>query len=75
MPLFFPEAPCAEPLTVFDEALREWIGTLLTDLDGEEPQDPGAHGGAVILRVERGSAVATFDGAVHLPEKKERPHA
>ncbi|GHK05419.1 hypothetical protein SY2F82_72160 [Streptomyces sp. Y2F8-2] len=75
MPLFFPEAPCVEPLAVSDEALHGWIGTLLTDLDGEEPQDRGERGGAAILRVDEGSAVATVDRVVHPPEEKEPPHA
>ena len=36
MPLFFPEAPYVEPLAVDDDVLRDWIGTLLTDLDEED---------------------------------------
>ncbi|TQE27163.1 histidine phosphatase family protein [Streptomyces ipomoeae] len=75
MPLFFPEAPYIEPLAVDDEVLRDWIPTLLTDLDGEQPQDPEARGRAAKLRIGRGSAVATFEAPVHSPEKREPPHA
>jgi probable phosphoglycerate mutase len=75
MPLFFPEAPCVEPLLVSDEVLLDWIGALLSDLDGEEPQDPEARGSAWIWRIREGSAVATFDAAVHSSEKEEPPHA
>ncbi|GGM90807.1 histidine phosphatase family protein [Streptomyces fuscichromogenes] len=74
-PLFFPEAPCVEPLSVPDDVLPDWIEALLTELDREEPQDPEARGSAAILRMGQGSAVATFDAAVHSPEKKEPPHA
>ncbi|GAA3160047.1 hypothetical protein GCM10010451_04840 [Streptomyces virens] len=75
MPLFFPEAPCIEPLSVPDDVLPDWIGALMTNLDGEEPQDPEARGSAAILRIGQGSAVATFDAVAHSPEKKEPPHA
>ncbi|GAA2623328.1 histidine phosphatase family protein [Streptomyces vastus] len=75
MPLFFPEAPCIEPLMVPDEVLPDWIGTLLTDLDADEPLDPEARGSAVILEIGQATAVATFDAVVHSPEKKDPPHA
>lgn len=35
MPLFFPEAPCAQPLDVADDTLDGWITQLLSDLDSE----------------------------------------
>lgn len=75
MPLFFPEAQRVEPLSISDEVLLAWIGALLTDPDEKEPQDPEARGSASILRISQGSAVATFDTAVHSPEKREPPHA
>lgn len=75
MPLFFPEALCVEPLSVRDEVLPDWIESLLTDLDGEEPQDPEERGSAAILRIGQRSAVATFDAVVHSSEKKDLPHA
>jgi probable phosphoglycerate mutase len=75
MSMFFPEATYVEPLAVDDEVLRDWIAALLTDLDGEEPQDPDARGGAAKLRIDGGSAVATFEAAVHSSEKEDPPHA
>jgi probable phosphoglycerate mutase len=75
MPIFFPEAPYVEPLVVDDEVLHDWTVALLADLDGEEPQEPDGPGMAVELRIDRGSAVATFDAVDHSPEKRELPHA
>jgi probable phosphoglycerate mutase len=75
VPLFFPEAPCVEPLAVSDQELDEWVETLLADLDGEGPQDRDGHCAAPILRADGGSAVATFDRVDHSPEEKEPPHA
>ncbi|MER6080190.1 histidine phosphatase family protein [Streptomyces sp. NPDC001833] len=75
LPLFFPEAPCAEPLSVPDDLLLDWIGALLADLDKGKPQDTEACCGTAILRAGHRSAVATFDAADHSPEKKEPPHA
>ncbi|MGP3977865.1 histidine phosphatase family protein [Streptomyces sp. 8N114] len=75
MPLFFPEAPYVDPLAVDDEALVDWTVTLLTDLDAEEPQDPDVGGRPAKLRIEGGSAVATFEAVVHPPEKEDPPHA
>lgn len=33
MALFFPEAPCVQPLDVADDVLASWIAELLSDLD------------------------------------------
>lgn len=33
VPLFFPEAPCVQPLDVADDVLASWIAELLSDLD------------------------------------------
>lgn len=75
MPLFFPEAPYVEPLTVSDEALEAWVGTLRTDLDTPEPRNRDEHGDTAISRVGGESVIATFDRVDHSPEKKEPPHA
>lgn len=48
MPLFFPEAPCVQPLDVADDVLGGWIADLLTDLDTEASQDPDDRGDAAI---------------------------
>ncbi|MFI0861763.1 histidine phosphatase family protein [Streptomyces smyrnaeus] len=75
MPLFFPEAPYVEPLAVDDEVLRDWLVALVTGLDGETAQDPHARGGVAELRIDGGSAVATFEAVDHSPEKKDPRHA
>jgi hypothetical protein len=75
IPRFFAGARYVEPLAVADEVLRNWIPALLADLDREEPPDPDARGGAAILRIGRGSAVATFEAVGHSPDKKEPRHA
>ncbi|MFG2850904.1 histidine phosphatase family protein [Streptomyces mirabilis] len=48
MPLFFPEAPCLQPLDVQDAVLGGWIADLLSDLDAEASQDPDDRGDAAI---------------------------
>ncbi|MGW0992002.1 histidine phosphatase family protein [Streptomyces sp. NPDC002523] len=44
MPLFFPEAPCVQPLNVADDTLTVWIEDLLSDLAMESRRDPGEGG-------------------------------
>ncbi|WP_327431390.1 histidine phosphatase family protein [Streptomyces sp. NBC_01236] len=48
LPLFFPEAPCVQPLDVQDDVLGGWIADLLSDLDAEASQDPDDRGDAAI---------------------------
>ncbi|GGU77447.1 hypothetical protein GCM10010211_49210 [Streptomyces albospinus] len=48
VPLFFPEAPCVQPLDVADEVLGSWIAELLSDLDIEARQDPDERSDAAI---------------------------
>ncbi|NUL21825.1 histidine phosphatase family protein [Streptomyces lunaelactis] len=48
VPLFFPEAPCVQPLDVADDMLGGWIAELLSDLDTEGRQDPDERGDAAI---------------------------
>ncbi|GFH34882.1 histidine phosphatase family protein [Streptomyces pacificus] len=48
MPLFFPEAPCVQPLDVPDGVLSGWIAELLTDLEMEPRRDPEERSDAAI---------------------------
>lgn len=47
-PLFFPEAPCVQPLDVAHHMLGGWITELLSDLDTEDRQDPDERSNAAI---------------------------
>ncbi|MFJ7059982.1 hypothetical protein ACIQVA_20055 [Streptomyces microflavus] len=75
MPLFFPEAPYVEPIAIADDELPVWITALLSDLDRDVHQEADDHGGAAILRIDGGSAVATVESASHSPDQKDLPHA
>ncbi len=48
VPLYFPEAPCVQPLDVADDVLGGWIAELLSDLDMEARQDPDERSDAAI---------------------------
>jgi probable phosphoglycerate mutase len=48
VPLYFPEAPCLQPLDVADDVLGGWIAELLSDLDAEARQDPDERSDAAI---------------------------
>ncbi|MFJ1897227.1 MULTISPECIES: histidine phosphatase family protein [unclassified Streptomyces] len=75
MPLFFPEAPYVEPIVIPDAELPVWITALLSDLDRDARQEAAGRGGAAILRIYGGSAVATVESASHSPDLKDLPHA
>ncbi|MFG2213068.1 histidine phosphatase family protein [Streptomyces sp. NPDC048638] len=75
MPLFFPEAPYAEPIAILDGELSTWGGALLNDLEADVHRDHAFDGGAGKFRTEGGPAVATVDPVSHSPDQKESPHA
>ena len=75
MPLFFPEAPCAEPLAVPDDVLFDWIRVLLTELEvAQGPDQPGL-GEAQAIPIGDGSAIATVTSVSRPPDQKDLPHA
>ncbi len=75
MPLFFPEAPCVEPVAIPDDKLPGRISALLCDLEADVPGDPPGHGHAEKFRIGDGPVVATFDPVSHSPDQKDLPHA
>ncbi|EST37695.1 hypothetical protein N566_11575 [Streptomycetaceae bacterium MP113-05] len=75
MPLFFPEAPCVDPIAIPDDELPDCISDLLGDLEEDVREDPF---GTVLRRCSgpaRGPVVATFDPVSHSPDQKDSPHA
>lgn len=75
MPLFFPEAPCAEPLAVPDDVLFDWIRVLLSELGvAQGPDQPGL-GEARAIPIGDGSAIATVASVSRPPDQKDLPHA
>ena len=75
MPLFFPEAPCADPLAVPDDRLSDWIGVLLAKLEAAQgPDQPGLGEGGAIPICD-GSAIATVTSVSRPPDQKDLPHA
>ncbi|MFJ7775047.1 histidine phosphatase family protein [Streptomyces yangpuensis] len=77
MPLFFPEAPYVEPVSIDDDELPLLITALLDDLDADVHHERAADGDAAVLRIREGSAVATVDSVSpsHSLDKKDLPHA
>ncbi|MFJ2215026.1 histidine phosphatase family protein [Streptomyces sp. NPDC101062] len=75
MPLFFPEAPYIEPIAIPDGELPDVVKELLSDLGRDVPGGRADRGGAEILRIGKGSAVATVDSVSHPPDQKDLPHA
>lgn len=73
MPLFFPEAPYAQPLNLTDDTLDQWVNELLGRLDAEEqrpdmaPRPKPMH--------ETGLPVATFKTVLTQPATKDSDHA
>lgn len=73
MPLFFPEAPHAQPLVLTGDTLDQWVGALLGRLDTEERRLDTAP------RPKRmratGPSVATFKTVLTQPATKDSDHA
>ncbi|MFE1405209.1 histidine phosphatase family protein [Streptomyces sp. NPDC058770] len=77
MPLSFAEAPYVEPLAIADDDLSRLVTELFDDLESADLREITADGGASILRIGEGPAVATVDAVSpsHSPDKKDLPHA
>ncbi|MFF9321668.1 histidine phosphatase family protein [Streptomyces sp. NPDC014735] len=77
MPLFFAEAPYAEPLAITDDELPLLVAELIDDLESAALRQITTGGDASILRIGEGQAVATVDAVspAHSPDKKDLPHA
>ena len=75
MPLFFPEAPCLDPVAIPDDELSDRISTMLSDLEVGSGRDRPRHGDVELFRGSGGSAIATFGSVSHSLDQKEFPHA
>lgn len=78
MPLFFLEAPYAEPIGISDDELPQLVTELLNDIDASVREETLAGGSdAVESWLSDGSAVATVDpvSPSHSLDKKDLPHA
>lgn len=75
LPLFFPEAPCAEPMVASDHDLPRWIASLLNELDADDRRDPFGHGEGRTIPVGEGPAIATVGSVSRPPDQKDLPHA
>ncbi|MFE5597421.1 hypothetical protein [Streptomyces sp. NPDC056549] len=77
MPLFFPEAPHAEPVAIPDDELPILITALLSDLDSGAGREVTGASDAAKLRISKGPTVANVDGVSpsHSLDKKDLPHA
>lgn len=73
MPLFFPEAPHAQPLTLADDALDECVSELLGYLEAEE-RWPDSTAQPKPMRAT-GPPVATFKTVLTQPATKDSDHA
>ncbi|MDI3417296.1 histidine phosphatase family protein [Streptomyces luteolus] len=68
MPLFFPEAPCVQPVSFEDEELLSCVKSLLNAVAAEPEGDAEQRGDGAKSRAEAGLDVATFD-------RVNQPHA
>lgn len=73
MPLFFPEAPYAQPLTLNDDTLDIWVRDLLRRLAAEERR-PHTTPRSKPMRA-MGPSVATFRTVLTQPATKDSDHA
>ncbi|MGW0602359.1 histidine phosphatase family protein [Streptomyces sp. NPDC002640] len=76
-PLFFPEAPYAEPVAISDDDLPRCVGALIKDLETGVLERPAVEcGDGDVMRVGEGAAVATVGPEFHhSPDQKDLPHA
>lgn len=74
MPVFFPEAPHAKPLTITDDALCQWIDQLFDRLEAERVQRLDVAPAPKPMR-DTWPLVATFKTTANQPATKDSDHA